>query len=90
MGTTYVWLTIEIYIFWINVLILGTYVAYEKYFTSNKVLLKQHKIWMAKINELTKKYFSYNNDNLDESKECGKNNHINETHVWVADKDDIN
>ena len=35
------------------------------------------------------KFYSPDNKSHDTTYECGKNNHINESHVWIVDTNDI-
>ena len=85
MGGIWTWLNIEIAIFWINMTVLVFYVIYQKYGNIQNVL-ERHNVWKKIVSKEVIKYFSIANaKNLDAGYECGKDNLINETHVWIAD-----
>lgn len=50
MGDTITWLNIEIWVYWINIFILGLYV-YVRYYQPIEKVKKAHDIWTGIINE---------------------------------------
>ena len=88
MGDTISWLNIEIWVFWINISILGLYVLQRKY-SSLDSIKTSHDIWTSIVNQELLEFYSSTYKKHEENLQCGKENEVNRNHIWVVDGDNI-
>jgi hypothetical protein len=88
MGESFTWLQIEVWVFWINIMALAFYVLVNKY-GSLETTKARHDIWKEFVNKEVQSFYSWKNDSHDKTVECGKDNMVNHSHIWVIDETDI-
>jgi len=80
MGDTVVWINIEIFIFWFNVVVMFCIVIIEKYLTSIKTKLFRFRIQREAIDEELMKHYSLDNN---------KHKDDLNSHIWVVHHDNV-
>ena len=89
MGDTVVWINIEIFVFWFNVVVMLCIVMIEKYLTSMKTKLFRFRIQREAIDDELMKHYSFDTNKHDEKFKCGTKNWVNNCHIWVVHQDDV-